>query len=892
MSNPTNIATSQTSFPQRQDGRDVATGMNIKAVQEQARAERQQQQVFVPTSAPQDVADSSDDEDVHQCGRCKDIFRNLQLYMEHKASKICKNQNKSQQPNSRQSKPDTQISTSSAAEKSDQAPQHHTIRPANILEEAAKDTIYKQLEILVVDEEPEQERQSTIDAQSISSGDTDHHHHNNNPVTYVAIQDKGTGPVKMNAPITMVNTSEASNNKKAPISGRGRPRKSQPLKLASPVGDSPTNPVSEASPDFAVPDNREPGTPGSRKRAKPCHIVPTDIVPLTGDDVNDNEDHDTDDPAKKHQQQQQQRQNKLKRVPTSFPCSICKLEFITKQHMLEHRGKHTKLFKCKVCSEGFYTEEKLNKHTEKETHSYPCEHCGKVLVSKASLQRHKVVHGEKTHICDVCNRAFKTARDMKNHKLGVHSEEKNFVCESCGKGFARREKLKRHSLIHSPNRPVFTCPFKNHTGCDKVFYRKDKLTRHLYSHSKIKPFKCDHCMKTFARTDNLREHMRTHTGVFRYYCTICGKGQPGPKKYQQHMLKQHNIENFEVPSPLEENAPPELIEQHRAIVMAETEARASRGAKNRKKSVGDMVDAVNREHEAEADFQPSLHHTTMVTSYSTVSLRDIDPTASLSTGAHHLLHATAVAADQPSTPTTIHPRPPMEDGGGGMRVPGDQHEPQKHDYAVSEMGRNVLDMVRQADMGRGSVPEMSHANVSDMGRASVPAELTRSDGRSVSEINRNVADMNRGVQDMRMKVSELNRSIEVGRGDMPRVIPPELVRRNPQEMQQQRSGEIGSNIMVPPSSHAERSNIMPPASHADRPNIMVSASHAERGSIMVPTSDRVGIHLLPQSVIQQNMHFTNLLNSDLASIGEAVVRNQSLPVMSSIFKTFHGQSMQ
>lgn len=69
------------------------------------------------------------------------------------------------------------------------------------------------------------------------------------------------------------------------------------------------------------------------------------------------------------------------------------------------------------------------------------------------------------------------------------------------------------------------------------------------------------------------------------------------------------------------------------------------------------------------------------------------------------------------------------------------------------------------------------------------------------------------------------------------------------------------------------------------------------GNIMVPSShagERVGIHLLPQSVIQQNMHFTNLLNmnSDLASIGEAVVRNQGLPVMSSIFKSFHGQSMQ
>lgn len=72
-------------------------------------------------------------------------------------------------------------------------------------------------------------------------------------------------------------------------------------------------------------------------------------------------------------------------------------------------------------------------------------------------------------------------------------------------------------------------------------------------------------------------------GVFRYYCTVCGKGQPGPKKFLQHMLKQHNVENAEIPRPFEDAAPEPLIQQHKAVVEAETAARLARAASNLKK---------------------------------------------------------------------------------------------------------------------------------------------------------------------------------------------------------------------------------------------------------------------------------------------------------------------
>ena len=173
--------------------------------------------------------------------------------------------------------------------------------------------------------------------------------------------------------------------------------------------------MTETQPEEVFDAKSEPGA--GKKKAKSRQIFQTNIQPLTGDVLNNDmplstgTDNGEEDGGKR-------KKPKMKKTQSTFQCSICKLEFSSKQLMLEHKSKHTKLFKCKTCSESFYTEEKLNRHSEKESHHYPCEICGKVLVSKASLQRHKVVHGEKNHICDVCNRAFKTLRDMKNHRIG------------------------------------------------------------------------------------------------------------------------------------------------------------------------------------------------------------------------------------------------------------------------------------------------------------------------------------------------------------------------------------------------------------------------------------------------------------------------------------------
>lgn len=49
------------------------------------------------------------------------------------------------------------------------------------------------------------------------------------------------------------------------------------------------------------------------------------------------------------------------------------------------------------------------------------------------------------------------------------------------------------------------------------------------------------------------------------------------------MLKQHNVENAEIPKPFDELAPEPLVQQHKAVVQAETAAKIARAASNMKK---------------------------------------------------------------------------------------------------------------------------------------------------------------------------------------------------------------------------------------------------------------------------------------------------------------------
>ncbi|KAK3754002.1 hypothetical protein QZH41_009258 [Actinostola sp. cb2023] len=232
----------------------------------------------------------------------------------------------------------------------------------------------------------------------------------------------------------------------------------------------------------------------------------------------------------------------------TFKCSKCPAEFRSKEERGDHGSLHKKHFKCNDCSKRYYTVEALESHRANETHIHTCDRCSKVFHSQVYLKRHKAVHVEERNFaCDICHKTYTSLANCRAHKRSVHAVVKKHVCDECGKAFARKDKLKRHQLIHIPypNRPVFPCPFRSHTGCTSTFYREDKLKRHLFTHSKEKPYKCDQCDKGFARRDNLNDHMKTHTKDFSYVCTLCQRGFLGPAKLKKHLKAVHPDEEYD-----------------------------------------------------------------------------------------------------------------------------------------------------------------------------------------------------------------------------------------------------------------------------------------------------------------------------------------------------------
>ncbi|XP_070206304.1 zinc finger protein 236-like [Littorina saxatilis] len=267
-------------------------------------------------------------------------------------------------------------------------------------------------------------------------------------------------------------------------------------------------------------------------------------------------------------------------------CHLCPAAYKQANHLMEHMFKHTgeKAHACAKCDEKFSLPQHLKKHmlTHSGQRPHKCPHCDATFMQQSNLKRHKqkghptlyayssaaewnvaVADSvrtidrtlEKPHTCHLCDAAYKTSHNLKEHMF-KHTGEKAHACAKCDETFSLPQHLKQHMLTHSGQRP-HKCPH-----CDATFRQPRHLKRHkrkghptLCGYSSAaewnvavadsvrtidrtleKPHTCHLCAAAYKQPNHLMEHMFKHTGEKAHACAKCDEAFSLPQHLKRHML--------------------------------------------------------------------------------------------------------------------------------------------------------------------------------------------------------------------------------------------------------------------------------------------------------------------------------------------------------------------
>ena len=109
--------------------------------------------------------------------------------------------------------------------------------------------------------------------------------------------------------------------------------------------------------------------------------------------------------------------------------------------------------------------------------------------------------------CDICQKSFKTERELKHHIKSWHTESKGdrYQCDQCDISYTSNSSLTKH-----------------------------KQSKHLGIR-----YTCDNCGKSHKRQTELNEHIRVCQEGVEHKCPICHKVYTAKKILVTHMKKIH-----------------------------------------------------------------------------------------------------------------------------------------------------------------------------------------------------------------------------------------------------------------------------------------------------------------------------------------------------------------
>lgn len=148
--------------------------------------------------------------------------------------------------------------------------------------------------------------------------------------------------------------------------------------------------------------------------------------------------------------------------------------------------------------------------------------------------------------CSQCNFKTPIRSRLTNTHARIHSDERNFKCDHCTKAFKNAKQLKNHRRTHleasgaQKSAPADTAAVKKvHQcrHCDRLFYNQRHLRNHERSlHEGVVKFRCDVCQAVCSSLGAKRTHMRNHETTSRkeHRCGECAYETNDYNAFRRH----------------------------------------------------------------------------------------------------------------------------------------------------------------------------------------------------------------------------------------------------------------------------------------------------------------------------------------------------------------------
>ncbi|XP_013185160.2 zinc finger protein 93 [Amyelois transitella] len=131
-----------------------------------------------------------------------------------------------------------------------------------------------------------------------------------------------------------------------------------------------------------------------------------------------------------------------------YVCDICGKSFRLRCAYHNHSLRHSEDFpyKCNMCPYKGRYKELLKTHMKTHTgdYRYMCTECPARFLFKSNLNSHMLKHKEPQFKCDSCKRAFRTKLLLERHFEADHLGIKSHLCNICGKAFGYRNAMMKH----------------------------------------------------------------------------------------------------------------------------------------------------------------------------------------------------------------------------------------------------------------------------------------------------------------------------------------------------------------------------------------------------------------------------------------------------------------